>query len=604
MTPAQIESAAALLAELLGQPGADAPVQAARTFMHAAGAALERRLDTEARALRLVAAALDAGVTELVVYGAAEIGRTIARQALAAGLRVPCFVESQVAFEGRRVDGIEVVRLAQARAGGFHCFALGTLHRERELTAAIAAAYGTEGGWRAFTLPPAGTASSVAAPAAQALLRAAQEREGLAPAVRRVDPALFTALLTRLAEAPEPPAPVPPAAPARAAADWPEEPLDPRLLRAASPLAVANLQFTGDCNLKCTYCGHAQSGWSGSRMTPDMLEQIIGFILRDRVRKVMIGFFGEATLFQGWEAICARLLDAGVALATNSNFLRPLRPEEVDVFSRFSEIAMSIDTVDLELQKRLRPPMDVRNLVHAYHRIRARALLAGRPAPHFIWTGVLTPEVVPHLPEFFAYAKSCGVTHLNLNEVCPIEESASMANLYDLDDDAFEAMTAELGAAVALAERLELVLTLPLGGIAGRLERIRRRQAGDACAELPKVRVRSFQGTAVFPFQRIPEGKVGLCHAPWTSVHVMPTGEVFPCCFQGAAMGTLGPGQGLREILDNDRYRAFRAALLTGRELNETCRNCMLVQRVVDPAEARAAVAELLGLEPGTAGGG
>jgi radical SAM protein with 4Fe4S-binding SPASM domain len=598
MIPTLDEASYSYLVDTLGgRTGSSDPYSPQRTaadFIRSSATLLAHRLRTEIRVLHLVGSTLDAGVTELVVYGAAEVGQDIARLARAFGIRVPYFVESRIPFAGRCVDGIEVVGLARAQAEGFHAYAAGTVHCGPELGRIIRAAYQDHPEWplQVFLVP-----QPVDAPAAPPVAGGIAFRERLLDAVLGSGPGFFGALLERLPreEEPAPPREQEPAPGPRA---WAEDPLDARLLKAASPLWTANLQFTGDCNLKCTYCGHAQSGWSGTRMTEPMLEQILDFILQDRVKRVMVGFFGEATLFQGWEKVCGRLLDGGVELATNSNFQRPLRAEEVDILSRFTEVAMSIDTVDPELQKRLRPPMDVRNLVHALHRIRGRALAAGRKEPHFIWTGVLTPEVVPLLPELFSYAKSCGIRYLNMNDVTPIEESASMANLFDLEDDDFIRMTGQLGEAVTLAETLGLHLTAPLDRIAGRLERAQRRKRGEACPEPPKVRIPTFQGTAVFPFERIPEGKVGLCLAPWISANVMPTGEVFPCCFQNQVMGRIEAGQGLSEILDNDRYKAFRAALLTGKHLNETCRNCILVQKVVDPAEARAAVGELLGIVP------
>jgi MoaA/NifB/PqqE/SkfB family radical SAM enzyme len=593
MTSTLAEADLALLTETLGRgsgPRDASPLALGTDYIRSASRVLVQRLQMEIRVRHLVAEMAAAGVAEAVVYGSAEVGRAIARTALGCGIAVPCFVESALLAEGTRVDGIEVIQLGQALAEGFRTFALGSLLRAREMADIIRAAH--PGLLRLFPPPALGDPLPGAAP--ELLVQEIARREGLIATVLEGDPGLFGALLGRFPrESPEPPAQAP-----AAAAHWAEGPLDPRLLRPMMPLVSASLQFTGDCNLKCTYCGHAQSGWSGTRMTEPLLDSILDFILKDGTRKVMVGFFGEATLFPGWEQVCQRLLDGGIDLATNSNFLRPLRPEEVEVLSRFTEVAMSIDTVDQDLQKRLRPPMDVRNLVHSFHRIRGHALAEGRRGPHFIWTGVLTPEVVPRLPEFLAYARSCGVTHVNLNEICPIEESAGQDSLDDLDGEAFVRMAGQLREAVTLAGTLGLHLTVPLERITAKLERIRRRSQGEACPEPRKVRIKSFQGTACYPFERIPEGKVGLCVAPWTGVHVMPTGEVFPCCFQNQVMGVVDERHSLAGILENDSYQAFRAALLTGRHLNETCRHCLLVQKVVDPSEERAAVAELLGIKP------
>jgi MoaA/NifB/PqqE/SkfB family radical SAM enzyme len=580
-----------------GTPAKDSPQARASEFIRSSAAILAPRLQLEMRVLNLVGALVEAGIPEVMVYGAAEVGRCIARTALDAGIRVPCFVESQVAEPGRRVDGIEILPFARARAEGRHIYALGTIRQAAAMNQILLDAYGEDPGpaLRIFSVPGPGEPSPFISPVSSALAEKVRHHETLLHAVRHGDSELFGALLGRLqGDTGESPAPASsmPALPE----PWPAGPLDPRLLEPRSPMLRATLQFTGDCNLKCTYCGHAQSGWSGQRMGEAMVEEILDFILKDGIQLVSVGMYGEATLFAGWEVICERLLDAGLTLITGSNFTRLLRTAEVDVLTRFDQVGLSIETVDLELQKRLRPPMDVRNLVYNFHRIRARALSTGRREPSFIWTGVLAPEVVPLLPEFLAFAKSCGVRHVSMNELILVVESEAKKTIFDLDDPTFLTLSEQIHQAVDLAEVLGIQFTLPMERIAGRVARIRKRMRGEPCEEVPAMRLKAFQGTAEYQTEPIPEGKVGICFLPWTDMFIMPSGELFPCCFQGQVMGKLDADHNLGEIMNNERYRALRAELLTGEGLNEVCRHCPMIQRVADPVEARAAIGALLGI--------
>lgn len=579
------------------RPGrGDAPEAIAHDFTRVVSQRLLQRLRLELRVLPMIDQMLSMPSATWGIYGSAEVGQIIARYARQAGIEIRCFVETTPCVGNQRVLDLEVLDLAKALAAGVEAFAVGTVNRIEEIVEILRTAQRNHQGRTLKVVTPPIAGSLAGEPVGPALAESFESLKTTIHLIECHEPRLLGTLFLELLPTGKEHL-QPSARELSSPSAWPDSPLDPRLLKPARPLSAANLQFTGDCNLKCVYCGHSSSQWPGTRMSADLVSEVMDFILQDRTEHVMVGFFGEATLFPGWEKLCERLLDAGLALSTNSNFLRLLRPEEIAVLSRFTEVAMSIDSVDLALQKRLRPPMDARNLVHALHQIRSKALLEGRKGPRFVWTGVLTPDMVPRLEELVAYAHSCGIRHLSMNELTPVLEAPEHACIYDAPDHAFLDYVEHFQRAASLASSLGMILTLPEKQIAEHLRIVQARLSGGSAEEPSKVRMPVFHGTAECRIKPIPEGMVGYCLAPWTHTYIMPTGEVFPCCIQAWSMGRIDATTPLSSVLESAEYKAIRSSLLTGRNLHPTCRHCPLMDRFVDPAELRSAVAELLGLE-------
>jgi radical SAM protein with 4Fe4S-binding SPASM domain len=73
----------------------------------------------------------------------------------------------------------------------------------------------------------------------------------------------------------------------------------------------------------------------------------------------------------------------------------------------------------------------------------------------------------------------------------------------------------------------------------------------------------------VYPFHEIwiPEWRFGTlieCKAPWESILVRLSGNVFNCCFQKEAVGNLYRSE-LSEIWNGAKMKEIRAALLAGK---------------------------------------
>ncbi|MDP6978755.1 MAG: radical SAM protein [Myxococcota bacterium] len=234
------------------------------------------------------------------------------------------------------------------------------------------------------------------------------------------------------------------------------------LLRLEGPVESIEFNFTNRCNLRCVYCpqGSHEDGFHAE--TADwQLDEILGYIDRNGVKHASIGYYGETTMVAGWEDVCERLMDRGVALTIVSNFSRVLSEREFDVLSRFEEIQVSIDSVDQATLRRVRKSVDVRTIVYDCQRIQAAALVAGRPVPRMIWTGVLTREVVFGLREFVAMAASCSIKQVNFNSVGYFDgANGESLHVCDLAEADFLKAAEEIERALALAKSLGVALKI------------------------------------------------------------------------------------------------------------------------------------------------
>jgi SAM-dependent methyltransferase len=92
------------------------------------------------------AAALDRlqslGFAETVIYGAAEVGQSVLREARSRGIRIPFFVDDSAEKQGTVIDGVPVVSIVEAIERGPHVYIVGSVLRQRNVVKAIHGAYG------------------------------------------------------------------------------------------------------------------------------------------------------------------------------------------------------------------------------------------------------------------------------------------------------------------------------------------------------------------------------------------------------------------------------------------------------------------------------
>jgi MoaA/NifB/PqqE/SkfB family radical SAM enzyme len=355
-----------------------------------------------------------------------------------------------------------------------------------------------------------------------------------------------------------------------------------QLLSPQAPLDSLNTQLTSRCNLRCLYCPQGKGITDDSTDMPrELLDQLIEFVAAQKIPAVGFGYFGETSLYKGWEDSCEKLLDAGARLSLTANFATQLSGRALEVLSRFSYIEMSIDSVNGRLLRDLRPPADARTIVYNLHMIRAKAMARGSTPPFICWPCVLTNKAVPDLCDLVLVAASCWVNRLQLNEMYRFDGTPpEIQNILELPDQAFLEAWEAIRQAVALGAKHDLpVCVAGQEKYEARAEAIRRQAAGSAApTRLRRTRIQGIQGPSDhFYLEPTPSaGQTRMCLYPWTTAYVAATGDVFACCARGEVMGNVGREGGLDSVLANSRYRDLRRQLLTGDIQDPICRVCTM----------------------------
>lgn len=343
-------------------------------------------------------------------------------------------------------------------------------------------------------------------------------------------------------------------------------------------LSRINFLVTNRCNLRCVYCPQgSHPDEYHADLTAESFEEIYSFVVEHKIREASMGWYGEITMIDKWWEPIRRLLDAGVQMSTTTNGATILSSDEVATFARFKYIEWSIDTFDVRTLKAVRKKVDVRTIVHNYHLVRSYCLLHDLPLPDIRWTGVLTVDVVDQMPQFVAYAASCGVKKMNFNEV-GVYGGAPRRGLSVVDqpdDSAFESAARKVDEALAACDRLGIQMSI------SELPRIAARRRAIASGEkygLPLFRT-STPIADVWTHNEevaLPPGHTRDCRSPWEEFYLDPKGQVFACCTRGDVMGVAKTKAELEEVLINDKYRRLRASLETGVGLDPACANCMI----------------------------
>lgn len=318
----------------------------------------------------------------------------------------------------------------------------------------------------------------------------------------------------------------------------------------------------GACNLRCVYCYQSDPAYVPHKgMSDAVLDLSILFAKTYGVGSINLTALGEFTHAKNWRAMAERILSAGVALGCTTNLARLLDDGEIELFSRFSMICVSLDTADRETLRALRRSADIRTIAHNALRIRAAAAIAGRRPPHMIVNAVLTSGNALRLAELAAYCFSLGIggVHLSpLNDSFDFKsdktqaEGATVADPIEAwDEERLKRLYAELLAAIEIARKM--------GGFF---------HVAPAIGQRIEARLNRTGVSNV-----VPPGMTRLCLQPWDRALVGHDGALTPCCYGVGPVGNIAT-DGIDGTVHGPKLAALRRALVTGENLPDACRNC------------------------------
>lgn len=185
------------------------------------------------------------------------------------------------------------------------------------------------------------------------------------------------------------------------------------------------IEYTTNCNLRCSYCAVSQPNWPGRDLDPKFAEFITKAVINRKPKYVVIHGHGETTIIDGWEKYAEQLFKAGIGVNICSNLAKTYSDEEITTLSKLNHLTVSIDTIDPALFRKLRRGGDVRQVLFNLFKIITEAKNHDRPLD-ISWSIVCSDKTVWGLHELVKHGIQMGVrafTFCNLG-VLPTPEGA------------------------------------------------------------------------------------------------------------------------------------------------------------------------------------
>ena len=357
------------------------------------------------------------------------------------------------------------------------------------------------------------------------------------------------------------------------------------LARFYVPLFGYGLDIGSGCNLRCAYCCEISSDEEKverhQRITPvpyEALEAEIELIQRFGVSRVNITGWGETTIKPNWMKVVHTLADRGIPVTMISNFAKRLSEEEIRTLARFSSIVISCDTVNPEVAKRVRSPI---NMEVMFDNIRALRAIAPE-TPVLFWNATVSNLMIFELPQWVKAGIELGISQFNINSIImtPYAQQKGAAiglqHVSELSEGERERALHSLQEAEALANAHGRRFWIDQG-IRGALTGFQedRHEKGKTS------------------YQPLAEGMSRACFDPWQSLS-LGRGKIGICCQMDDLLVDDNSPEALNRGLVSDTLQAIRRGLLEGRPVEE-CAKCRL-RPAIQPEAINAVVRNLYGL--------
>jgi MoaA/NifB/PqqE/SkfB family radical SAM enzyme len=362
-----------------------------------------------------------------------------------------------------------------------------------------------------------------------------------------------------------------------------------------SKLQFVGLELTTRCTFRCTYCAHSSSKWTEQDYPFDKLEQILEEIIALRVPFVGLSGNGESTMLPYWQNFARQLIDAGIKVSIISNFDRSFTDDEILLLSRFEGIAVSVDTVDYELARKIRRKGDINRILLNIARVKAAALGDG---PQIGINAVVADKTVFGLVELVKLGMRLGVMVYYFTSVLTLpknlhdERMERERNMFPLDT----LSEADKTRARKTIEEAEQLVT-NAGGTVSCSVGLKASVSPESLKTSNSSLIHSSTNVVVDQEPTSPQKRLTrLCLRPWTEVFLRANGDVQPCCYWDSTGDSLeSPARDdTRLTLDSPATRAARLSLLSG-ELLFPCLKCPIIP-MGSTDELATQVSSLLGL--------
>ncbi len=357
------------------------------------------------------------------------------------------------------------------------------------------------------------------------------------------------------------------------------------LARFYLPVFGYSLDIGYGCNLRCAYCceitSDEQKVERHQKITPvpfEVLEAEIDLIAKLNVSRVHVTGWGEPTVKPSWMKVVNALVDRGISASMITNFAKRFTEEEIRTLARFSGLVISCDTVNPEIAKRVRNPL---NMQVMFDNIRALKAIAPE-SPSLFWNATVSNLIIFDLPEWVRVGVELGISQFNVN--------ATIMTPY----------AQKKGAEIGL---------MPIADLSEE-ERLRAARSVQEAEALANANGRRFwidegirgaltgfqedrHAKGKTSYQPLTEGMSRLCFDPWLNLS-LGRGKISICCQMGEMDVENESVDALNRGLVSDTLQDIRRGLLEGHPVEE-CAKCRL-RSAVSPDVVNAVVRNFYGV--------
>ncbi|HXW23554.1 MAG TPA: radical SAM protein [Xanthobacteraceae bacterium] len=175
------------------------------------------------------------------------------------------------------------------------------------------------------------------------------------------------------------------------------------------------LEATSRCNLRCTYCHLSHEDIPEVDIDFTHFDRFIDSLKARHTRELIFNGRGENSFLDGWHTIVGRALDIGLEVTAVTNLSRPYTDEELEAFSRYASITVSVDTTDPAVFRAIRRKADIGLVLNNMLRLRAMALARGRTPPEFVWNMIVHSHSMLDLVRSVSEGIAVGVDRFHLS---------------------------------------------------------------------------------------------------------------------------------------------------------------------------------------------
>ena len=314
------------------------------------------------------------------------------------------------------------------------------------------------------------------------------------------------------------------------------------------------LETTNRCNLPCTTCPRTfEELEPAANMSWDLFRSIVDQY--PAIARVVLHGVGEPLMVPNLPRMIRYLKERGtyVLFNTNGTLLNERRGRDL-IASGLDELRVSLDAAEPVAFKAVRGKDAFDRIVKNVREFRAlqRSLDAAAPRVSLWLTGL--KETIGQLPAFVDLAADLDVPEVHLQRMVFFPDGQGLSRA---DQSLFERVDAEEERFIREAEARAKQHGILFDASGATEPGTSLKRAGD-------------------------KRPWSLCTRPWTLMYFPAHGRALPCCIapfslRGYDAFTLGNAtqQNLREIWNGEKYRAFRAGLLSDQP-PPACANCGL----------------------------